>query len=333
MVLATLACVVLAGCTPSSAVNDAAVSRLEVRLARQLQAGDRDATAWHSDLLPTGVSAMLRLDRCGYSQNVLSAPDDTESTDPVASTEVAEAMSDRWWQKPLAGRSLGEVLTDDIKSLPRELWKGTKDSATTGNMVLLGLAGGLSVVSRGSWDDRVDKSFRNRHDGLFDKEGDFGSVIGSPLLHFGAAATTYVLGVQTGNDRLYGFSKTMLHALSLTGIATVGLKFAVNDYSPNGEAYAWPSGHTSSTATVAAVVWEEFGWQAGVPMYLLTGWVATSRLEDREHWLSDVIFGAVLGSVIGHSVAQGRALEVGGFTVLPYVHPEGGAGVAFMKEF
>jgi len=61
--------------------------------------------------------------------------------------------------------------------------------------------------------------------------------------------------------------------------------------------------------------------------------VSADRLEDREHWLSDVIFGAVLGSVIGHSVAQGRALEVGGFTVLPYVHPQGGVGVAFMKEF
>jgi len=96
-------------------------------------------------------------------------------------------------------------------------------------------------------------------------------VIGSSLLHFGAAATTYVLGVQIGDDRLYGFSKTMLHALMLNGIATMGLKIAANDYSPNSEDLAWPSGHTSSTATVAAVVWEEYGWQAGVPMYLLTG--------------------------------------------------------------
>lgn len=331
--LGILACGVLVGCGPSPSASDAGVSHLEAQLARQVRAGERDASPWHSDLLPAGARAMSRLGRRGYSQHVLSAPDEAEGTDPIASTDVAEAMSDRWWQKPLAGRSLGDVLTDDIKSMPRELWKSTKDSTTTGNMVLLGLAGGLSVVSRGSWDDRVDKSFRNRHNGLFDKEGDFGSVIGSPLLHFGAAATTYVLGVQTGDDRLYGFSKTMLQALMLNGLVTSGLKLAANDYSPNGESLAWPSGHTSSTATVAAVVWEEYGWQAGVPMYLLTGWVATSRLEDREHWLSDVIFGAVLGSVIGHSVAQGRALEVGGFTVLPYVSPEGGAGVAFMKQF
>jgi membrane-associated phospholipid phosphatase len=242
-------------------------------------------------------------------------------------------MGDRWWQKPLAGRSFGEVVKDDVKTFLPELWKGTKDSANVTSLTLLGLAGGLSVVSRGSWDDRVDHSLRNRHDGVFDKEGDFGSVAGSPLLHFGVALAGYGIGVQTKNDELYGTSKTLIQALTLTGIATQGLKWAANDHSPNGESWAWPSGHTSSTAAVAGVLWEKYGWKAGVPMYLLTGWVAASRLEDREHWLSDVIFGAVLGSVIGHSVAQGRALEVGGFTVLPWVHPQGGAGLMFAKQF
>ena len=125
----------------------------------------------------------------------------------------------------------------------------------------------------------------------------------------------------------------MVHALALNGLVTSGLKLAANDYSPNGEHWAWPSGHTSSTATVAAVAWEYYGWPAGVPLYLLTGWVATGRLEDREHWLSDVIFGGVLGAVVGHSVARGRMIEVGGFTVLPYVHPEGGGGIMFAKQF
>ncbi len=245
----------------------------------------------------------------------------------------AATEGDRWWQRPLAGRSPGEVVRDDIALLPRELWKSTKDSANVRNLLILSAAGGLSAVSRGSWDHRVDRSMSRQDDSLFDKEGDFGSVAGNPLLHFGFALATYGYSVQAGDDELYGFSKTLFQALALNGMATVGLKLAANDYSPNGEWPAWPSGHTSSTATVAAVAWEHYGWKVGAPLYALTGWVGTSRIDDREHWLSDVIFGAALGSVIGHSVARGRELEVGGFTVLPYAHPEGGAGVAFARQF
>ena len=266
------------------------------------------------------------------AEAIFDAPEDTAPADRTGEPSEIPA-ADRWWQKPLAGRSFGEVVKDDIRLLPRELWKSTKDSATVPNLLILGAAGGLSAVSRGSWDHRVDRSFRNHEGSLFEKTGDTGSVLGSPLLHFGVALTAYGYGVGTENDELYGFSKSLTQALILNGLVTSGLKLAANDHSPNGEDWAWPSGHTSSTATVAAVAWEYYGWKAGLPLYLVTGFVAASRLEDREHWLSDVIFGAALGAVIGHSVAQGRQLEVGGFTVLPYVRPEGGAGLMFAKRF
>jgi len=124
-----------------------------------------------------------------------------------------------------------------------------------------------------------------------------------------------------------------MQALILTDLATGGLKLAANNYGPNGERCAWPSGHVSSTAALAGVTWEYYGWSAGAPLYLLTGWVAASRLNDREHWLSDVIFGAALGATIGHSVARGRMIEVGGFAVLPYVPEGGGTGIMFAKQF
>ena len=264
---------------------------------------------------------------------VLSAPDDPTAAAPAVGETRADAV-DAWWQKPLAGRSFGEVVKDDFKQLPREFWKATKDTANPPALLLLAGAGGLSAISRGSWDDRVDRSFHKRsRNNIFHKEGDFSSVIGNPGLHFGLSFIAYGLSIKAGNDKVYGYSKSMIQALALTGAVTTTLKLAANDHSPNGEPWAWPSGHTSSPATVAAVTWEYYGWKAGLPLYLLTGWVATGRLEDREHWLSDVIFGGVLGAVVGHSVARGRMIEVGGFTVLPYVHPEGGGGIMFAKQF
>jgi len=264
---------------------------------------------------------------------VLSGPDDPATAGP-ADSETPSAAVGPWWQKPLAGRSFSEVAKDDLKQMPREFWKATKDTVNPPALLLLAGAGGLSAISHGSWDDRVDRSFcRHSGDNIFHKEGDFSSVIGNPTLHFGLAFAAYGLSVKAGNDKVYGFSKSMIQALALSGATDTALKLAANNYSPNGEYGAWPSGHASSTATVAAVAWEYYGWPAGVPLYLLTGWVSAGRLDDREHWLSDVIFGSVLGAVVGHSVARGRMVEVGGFTVLPYADPEGGGGIMFVKQF
>ena len=60
--------------------------------------------------------------------------------------------------------------------------------------------------------------------------------------------------------------------------------------------------------------------------------VAHERLEDGEHNLSDVIMGAVLGTVIGHSVAQGQHPEFFGGKVVPYTSSQGGTGIAYVKN-
>lgn len=267
------------------------------------------------------------------------ARDTVEATGRVQAPRAAatDARTDtdraRWWQQPLDGRGLGEVFATDVRQFHRELWKGVTDTATAPSAALVAGAGGLSFVSRGEWDAGVDRFFDRQDKTAWDKTGELGNVVGHPGLHFGLAAAAYVWSIETGDDELYGFSKTLTHALALNGLTTVALKVAVADDDPGGELYAWPSGHTSSSATVAAVVWEEAGPVAGIPAYLVAGWVAVSRVNDGEHWLGDVIFGGVLGSVIGHSVARGRALEVAEFTVLPWVPRQGGAGVMFLRRF
>ncbi len=239
---------------------------------------------------------------------------------------------DVWWQRPLAGRTMREVIWDDVKLLPRELWKSTKDTATVPGVIILGAAGGLSAVSRHNWDEDADDYFRTNRT-AWSHDGDFGGFISNPFLHFGMGLAGYGLGVYTENDEMYGFSKTLLQALMLNGMITQGMKWVAHDRSPNGEMWAWPSGHTSHAVTVAAVVYEYYGPWYGVPAYLLAGWGGVSRINDREHWMSDVIMGFAIGSVVGHSVARGRMVEVGGFTMMPYVPRDGGAGIMFVRKF
>jgi hypothetical protein len=83
---------------------------------------------------------------------------------------------------------------------------------------------------------------------------------------------------------------------------------------------------------MAAVAWDYYGPEVGIPLYLFSGFVAVSMMNERQHWLGDVIFGEALGTVIGHSVANGRMLHLAGFTVLPYAAGQGG-GVLLVKQF
>ena len=66
---------------------------------------------------------------------------------------------------------------------------------------------------------------------------------------------------------------------------------------------SFPSGHTSHIFTVATIANELYGKQVGAVAYCLAALVATSRIHDNKHYLSDVIFGAGLGTAVGRGFA------------------------------
>ena len=72
---------------------------------------------------------------------------------------------------------------------------------------------------------------------------------------------------------------------------------------------------------MAAVFDEYYGPWVGIPAYALAGGVAWSRIAQRDHDVSDVVFGSVLGYVIGRSVARRHLYGDGRVLVMPYLHP------------
>ncbi|MBN2447291.1 MAG: phosphatase PAP2 family protein, partial [Phycisphaerae bacterium] len=133
------------------------------------------------------------------------------------------------------------------------------------------------------------------------------------------------------------FSRSLAQALCVNGITTMALKASTNTRTPDGEGLGWPSGHTSSAFTVAAVVNEYYGPWVGVPSLALAGLVGYQRLDSRVHDFSDVVFGAALGYVIGTSIASENKTafpEVFGMQLVPFADPETGAtGFALMKTY
>ena len=80
------------------------------------------------------------------------------------------------------------------------------------------------------------------------------------------------------------------------------LKVTVDRTRPNGGGHGFPSGHASATFATAAVIARRFGWRYGSLAYAAAAYVAASRIPDRQHYPSDVIFGAALGIAGAHTV-------------------------------
>jgi len=232
---------------------------------------------------------------------------------------------------PLPG--FGQTVKRDVKRMPGDLWNDTKSVYTNaGNLIILGLAGGASIALQPEVDDDIADYYEKHHTFTEDWRDAFGAL-GNPGTHFAVAGVMYLVGQQIPSPKTYEVGRTLFSALIINDVSTVLLKLAACNDSPNGEEWAWPSGHVSSTMTLAAVMHEAYGPLAGIPLYGLTGLVAVERMDDREHWFSDVVFGAAMGWVIGHTVAAGHRPEIFGGEVIPYANPNNGsAGVAWVKS-
>jgi membrane-associated phospholipid phosphatase len=341
--LVSVAALVLAGCGNNRLIQRQADTTYQ-RLAAAGRAGAPAAPAApaaSADRAPAQAQAKraapadVEVDKpVLYFAPAEEQPAEAPATGAVDATATAAPAAEKPADElePIAGRSFGDIVKSDLKAAPRQIWSGTKLSFTKPeNLIILSLAFGGDRIVRHNLDEDVRDYFRD-DDSSLAATGDFGSVIGNPALHFGVAGLWYAAAVRNGDARNHALSKTMIEALAVTNLSTLLLKLGMNDDSPNGEAWGWPSGHTSSSVCFAAVMHEYYGLKVGLPLYLVAGYSAASRLQDREHDLSDLVFGAALGWVVGHSVVKGELPHVAGFTVLPYGGPSSG-GLMLVKRW
>jgi membrane-associated phospholipid phosphatase len=166
-------------------------------------------------------------------------------------------------------------------------------------MLLVMTAGGLATA----WTLRADNAelAASRLDGS-PLEGwfDFGNVYGHGLTLGGGMLGLYLAGTMFDNPRLAAASMDLTRSLLSGGALVWGLKAGVNRPRPNGGKHSFPSGHAAAAFSVAPVLMHHFGWQVGVPAYILATGTAAGRMEERRHYLSDVIFGATIGIAAGY---------------------------------
>jgi len=242
---------------------------------------------------------------------------------PASSTEPVNPIKPLW---------------NDIRTLPDVVITETPEVATKpGNTFLLLAAGAGSIAMHNSGADaRIARHFANS--GNLNRDVDkIGDYMGGPGQHFAASGLWYLLAAGSGDELNKDRSWIMIKALSVTGATTLGLKIIRNNDCPNGKSLAWPSGHTSSSFTVAAVLDELYGPEVGIPAYIGAGFVGYRMMDSGDHWASDVLFGGVLGYLVGHHVAgKGEDAKIAGFDLAPMTMLETGepaTGLMLVKQF
>lgn len=137
-----------------------------------------------------------------------------------------------------------------------------------------------------------------------------GKVAGSAYVQIGASVGLWVVGryviapaegeARTNKWSHIGFD--LMRAQIVSQAITHAMKTAIRRDRPTGECCAFPSGHASSAFAAAAVLERHFGYRGSWPAIIGASYVAASRLVDNRHFLSDVVFGAALGTASGWTV-------------------------------
>lgn len=236
----------------------------------------------------------------------------------------------------LYDNTLIDIAKTDLSNLPHTIFEDSKDTfLAKDNLIALLLAGGASIAMNQDADNEIANHFKKHHYfSNFKDEALY--VIGHPGTHFAVTGIWYAISVKNNDQINHKRALTMATALTIDWAATIGLKAIRNNETPNGKDWAWPSGHTSSSFTVASVLDEFYGPKVGIPAYAAASLVAYRMMDTGDHWASDVVFGATLGWVVGHSVAgKHEKLEVAGFKVLPFMAAANSPamGISLLKQF
>ena len=196
-------------------------------------------------------------------------------------------------------RALFTDLAADFKHLPSKR-----------NFTVLAVGSGLAAAAH-----PVDKTFnarlRSHYDGV-NKAFAPGKYLGNTVEQVALSMGTYAFGRIRHQPKVSHLGMDLLQAQIMTELLVQPIKFATNRARPdNSNNHSFPSGHAAVTFAAATVIERHLGWRRSLLGYGIASYVAASRLHDNRHYLSDVIFGAAVGTMAGRAVVHHKSDEWG----------------------
>ena len=173
------------------------------------------------------------------------------------------------------------------------------------NQLLLGVAA-IGALSATQIDMKV-RDYVQSHKILSEPISHFGDEMGGNWGHWILWSSIITSSKLKKDSNKKFISKIQYSTLAMVsnGLITVSMKHAFGRERPNGSCCdSFPSGHTSHSFTMATIASELYGKNIGLISYGLATLVAVSRMNDNKHYLSDVIFGAGIGTAVGRAFAK-----------------------------
>ena len=164
-----------------------------------------------------------------------------------------------------------------------------------------------------------------------------GKILGSAGTQMGVGAGLYLVGryvvpmadgERTNKYSHLGYDLLRAQIVSQALIQTI--KLGVGRDRPTGECCAFPSGHAATAFAAAAVLERHLGYRAAWPTLVAATYVATSRLHDNRHYLSDVMFGSAIGMATGWTIVGRHGRNE--YALLP-VPVRGGVAVSLTRVY
>lgn len=235
------------------------------------------------------------------------------------------------WSRFDEDRSLcGFFLHDFLVGIP-VAWDDTVGLFRTRNLLFLGTGLAISLGLREGVDDDV-RAWTARHPKRWGDGSEILSLIGNTEIQVAFLLAMYGWSYYQEDEELLEFSRLMSRSMTVAGLSAVAIKLIAQTERPSdswfGGKYGFPSGHTTTSFALAATIEEYYGPQYGIPAYMLAGLIGWSRIDQRDHDLSDVVFGMFLGYAIGKSISGRELRGDSRIEFFPWVNPEdGSAGV------
>lgn len=193
-----------------------------------------------------------------------------------------------------------------IRALFGDLGEDLKHLPAMQNVYIAAIGGGLAAAAH-----PADQSFNAKLLSHYDGVNTFfapGKYLGDTPVQVALSLGTYAIGRMRDQPKAAHLGMDLLQAQILTEILVEPLKFATRRERPDGSNHqSFPSGHAAVTFAAATVIERHLGWRKSVLGYAIASYVAMSRIHDNRHYLSDVIFGAAVGSIAGRTVVHHEA--------------------------
>ena len=244
------------------------------------------------------------------------------------------------YQVKLNGKYLKGFFTDASYVLSSPLRWDSSEWATASF-----IAGGTGLFFL--LDDEIQSEVQGKRSSTTDDISEIFEHFGNGTLTLPTIAGFYLYGRFSERKKVARTALLAAESFILTGLFATVIKSGVGRHRPykdnNSRIFdgfstnnsSFPSGHTATAFAIATVVAKEY---EDVPLmvpfsYSVATLAGLSRINDNQHWASDVFFGATLGYLISKTILRLHSYKKGRhFTIYPRVNQKGG-GLVLSSRF